>query len=354
MKSNDFFYKYYDTIFSNKAYTNEFNYIIESWEKYGKHAFLFPNGSLTLVAALILIGLKRGDEVIIPDTTFIASAQSVIIAGGVPVFVDVDKQDSNISTKGLEGALSERTKGIMPVHIYGQSADMDMIMRFAKRHKLWVVEDAAQGIGVDYNGIHTGTFGDFGSFSFFADKTITTGEGGLLVTNNDELAEKVSYYKAHGANKRGVELYQFVGTNYRFTDLQAAIGVAQMDRLPEIINSKIKLEQSYTERLADVEQIRMPQNMNRGDRIPYRINIICRDATNLHEYMRSNGIGTRRIFYPMHRQPCYNNQNSRFIPGIKNSLWWYDNGLSLPSGIMLTDKQLDIVCDTIKNFYHVS
>jgi perosamine synthetase len=187
--------------------------------------------------ALRALGIGPGDEVLVPNFTFIASANAVEMCGAKPVFVDI-KEDLHIDIEKCKLSLTRKTKAIMPVHIYGMACNMPEIMEFAKNHKLLVIEDAAQAIGVKWGKKHAGTFGQVGSFSFFADKTITTGEGGLVVTNDKKIYERLQFIRNQGRINRGSFVHPEIGYNFRMTDIQSAIGLSQLEKLPEIIEKK--------------------------------------------------------------------------------------------------------------------
>jgi len=316
-----------------------------------KYVVFAPNGTLSLYMALMVLGVGPGDEVIVPAFTFVGSATSIALTGAKPVFADINLDDFNLSIESMEKCLSKKTKAIMPVHIYGQSARMNQIMRFARKHKLKVVEDAAQGIGVTCGQKHVGTVGDIGCMSFYADKTITTGEGGALLTNNKKLAEKLMYFRNQGRLKRGSFVHPYVGFNYRITDLQAAIGVIQMKRLAFIIRKKKENEKLYKRLLIGVSQVEFPVDTKVGKRVPFRINILVDDPKALGDFLAKKNVGIRRFFYPLYRQPCFNKTNSRKLRSYKNSDKIFSRGLSLPSGVGLTQKQIKYVCGSIKEYY---
>lgn len=316
-----------------------------------KHVLLAPNGTLALYMALAVRGLGPGDEVIVPDFTFLGSASSVVLAGATPVFADVDRETFNLDPESLRRAISRRTRAIMPVHIYGQAADMDPLLAIAKEHNLFVIEDAAQGMGVYYKGRHVGTFGDLGCFSFFADKTMTTGEGGAIATDNDELADRLRYFRNQGRLDRGSFLHPHLGWNFRLTDLQSAIGLAQLDKLPYLIRRKHELEDAYRDRLAHVPEVRFPVVKDRDATVPFRINILVPEPEALMEHLTRNGVGVRRFFYPLHRQTCFDNHNSRTGDSMVNSVFAFEHGVSLPSSVMLGTKQIEYVCLKIAEFF---
>ena len=280
-----------------------------------------------------------------PDFTFIASANSVVLAGAKPVFVDVDIKTFNIDAECVEKAITPRTKAIMPVHIYGQSADMDSIGEIAKRHGLYIIEDAAQGIGVTFKDKPVGGFGEVGCLSFYADKTMTTGEGGMVLTNDDELARQCLILKHQGRTGRGIYFHDYIGYNFRLTDLQAAIGLAQLSKLPTIIEKKKRNERLYKELLKDIEGVEFPYIDPRGFNVPFRINILVDEPEALQKFLESEEIGSRRFFYPLHKQPCYNVDGE-----FPNTVRAHEKGLSLPSAVTLTEEQINYVCDKIKLF----
>ena len=310
-----------------------------------KHAVAVCNGTLALYVGLKALGISEGDEVIVPDFTFIASANSVVIAGAKPVFVDVDARTFNIDPEETEKAINSKTRAIMPVHIYGQAADMDAIGDIAERHNLYIIEDAAQGIKVTFKGKHTGSFGDVGCMSFYADKTMTTGEGGMVLTDDDKLAEKCLILKHQGRTGRGIYFHENIGFNFRLTDLQAAVGLAQLAKLSKIIERKKNNEMLYRKLLENTEGIEFPYIDPRGYNVPFRINILVDNPGELSDYLRTNKIDSRGFFYPLHQQPCYNVSGE-----FPNSVRAYERGLSLPSSVTLTEEQISYVCDKIKSF----
>ena len=310
-----------------------------------KHAIAVCNGTLALYVGLRILGIGEGDEVIVPDFTFIASANSVVMAGATPVFVDIDAKTFNIAPECTERAITPKTKAIMPVHIYGQSADMDAIGEIAKRHGLYVIEDAAQGIGVTFNGKPVGGFGEVGCLSFYADKTMTTGEGGMVLTNDDELARQCLILKHQGRTGRGIYFHEYIGYNFCLTDLQAAVGLAQLSKLPTIIDKKKKNERLYKELLKDVEGVEFPYIDPRGFNVPFRINILVDEPEALSSFLQKEGIGSRCFFYPLHKQPCYNVDGE-----FPNAVRAYERGLSLPSAVTLAEEQIEYVCDKIRLF----
>ena len=315
-----------------------------------KYAVLANNGTLALFLSLLSIGIKTGDEVIVPDFTFNASGASVVFTGAKPVFVDINESDLQIDVTKIEKSITSKTKAIMPVHIYGQSCDMGAIKQIVKKYNLKIVEDAAQGFGVFYKGQHTGTIGDVGIISFFADKTITTGEGAVILTNNEEIYSKLKLLRNQGRPNSGTFIHPEIGMNFRMTDLQCAVGVAQINKFKEIEKIKIKNYNLYKSLLKDIPQVKFVEENSFSNFVPFRVNIKVQRLNQLIEYLENNKIQTRKFFYPLHRQPCYHFLNYREDDfSVSNKV--YDEGLSLPVFCNLKEEQIRYICKTIRQFY---
>lgn len=319
--------------------------------KYGVFA---PNGTLALYLALRAMEIGPGDEVIVPDFTFIGSATSVEMTGATPVFADVNRRNFQIDYQVCKKLLSKKTKAIMPVHIYGMSANMDEVMGFASANKIMVIEDAAQAIGVRYKGKHCGSFGKIGCFSFFADKTITTGEGGFIVTDDKAIHENLLYLRNQGRLNRGSFIHPHIGYNFRMTDIQIAVGIVQLNKLPEIIKKKSAILAKYKSRLAAIDQISMISLEDGSNYIPFRIALICQQATALMAYMEERGIQSRTFFYPLHKQPCFQYlaaSQDLSDDCFPNAIFGYDHGVCLPSFVSIADEQIDYVCNVIEEYF---
>ncbi|HBH49514.1 MAG TPA: aminotransferase DegT [Bacteroidales bacterium] len=315
-----------------------------------KHALLAANGTLALYLMYLAIGIEPGDEVICPSFTFNATASPLAIIGAKPVFVDIKEDDLQIDPEMIEAVITPKTKAIVPVHIYGQSCDMDPIMEIAKKHNLLVIEDAAQGFGVFYKEKHTGTIGHCGMISFFADKTITCGEGAVVLTNDDELFEKLKLVRNQGRPNSGTFIHPSLGMNFRMTDLQCGVGVAQLAKFPEIKERKTKNFELYHAWLKDVPQVKFVGLSKDSNFIPFRVNIRVERLEELLQFMEDNQLQTRRLFYPLHKQPCYSYlgyQENDFPVANKA----YDEGLSLPVHLGLKREDIELICDTIISFY---
>jgi len=322
--------------------------------KYGVFA---PNGTLSLYLALRAMGIGAGDEVIVPDFTFIASANAVEMAGARPVFVDVNCQDLQIRIDDCERVRTAKTKAIMPVHIFGFAANMTEIMAYAKEHDLMVIEDAAQALSVNWNGKGCGSFGDTGSFSFFADKTLTTCEGGFVTTDDEEIYNNLLLLRNQGRLHRGTFTHPAIGYNFRMNDVQAAIGLAQIKKLPEIIERKQRNYNLYREALAGIEQIELLSPADKVEPyVPFRVVLRTKEAPSNHlmGFMSMNDIEARTFFYPLHLQPCFGiwqddeRHDAKHFEVAEHA---YNHGVCLPSFAALTESQILYVCDVIKEYY---
>lgn len=331
------------------VFRKEFLEIIKEFTK-AKHAVLANNGTLALFLGLLSLGVGKGDEVIVPDFTFNASASSVAFTGAKPAFVDIDEGNLNIDVEKIEDAITENTKAIMPVHIYGQSTDMDPIIKLAKEYNLRIIEDAAETYGVFYKGKHTGTIGDVGIISFFADKTVTCGEGAVILTNDDELYDKLLYLRNQGRLESGSFMHPQLGMNFRMTDLQCAVGVAQLKKFKEIEKKKIGNYRLYQSLLKDLEEVSFIEEVNYSNFIPFRVPVRVENLDKLNQYLEDNGIQTRGFFYPLHRQPCFNylGYEENDFP-VTNRV--YSEGLCLPVFPGLKKEQIEYVCEKIKEFF---
>lgn len=334
--------------------TEEFEALIRDMTG-SKYAIAMANGTVALYASLLACGIGRGDEVIVPDLTFVATANACIMAGAKPVFCDVEWDTLGIDPKKLESCLSKKTKAIMPVHLYGQSAKMEEIMSFARANNLMVIEDAAQGVGVKYKGTHVGTFGDCGMLSFYGNKTITCGEGGIVLTDSEEIYSKCWKLKNHGRPVKGTFIHEDIGYNFAFTDIQAAIGISQMAKLPKIINKKNQIRNKYIQALEDIEEINFLKIHKDSTPVHWFTSLYTDKKEQLSQHLKDNNIGARNFFYPLHKQPCYM-KNKKMVKmfGKKKypvSTTSYETGMSLPSSFLLTEEDQDKVIREVRNFY---
>jgi len=321
--------------------------------KYGVFA---QNGTVALYLGLRAMGIGPGDEVIVPNFTFIASANAVEMCGAKPVFVDIDRETFQMNVDDCDRVKNSKTKAIMPVHIFGLSANMNKIMEYARKNGLKVIEDAAQAIGVNWGGKHCGTFGEVGCFSFFADKTITTAEGGFVVTDDKEIYENMLYLRNQGRLNRGTFKHPEIGYNFRITDIQAAIGLVQIKKLDLIISRKQKILNFYEKELENLDSVRILKPRDKSNHVPFRVILVSSEPIEkLMEFMEINSIETRSVFYPLHKQPCYQNfYDSKKMIDNKNfpeSNHAYEYSLCLPSYPTLEKEKIQYICRVIRSYY---
>lgn len=314
-----------------------------------RHVIAMANGTVALFSILRALDIGPRDEVIVPDMTFIATANSVILAGATPVFCDIDPVTLCIDVNKAELLINRNTKAIIPVHLYGLSAEIDEIFQLCESYNLFLIEDAAQGVGVKYKEKHVGTFGQACILSFYGNKTITTAEGGAILTDSEEIATECYRLKNHGRDKKGIFIHEKIGFNFCFTDLQAAIGVAQLSKLERIIQKKKEIREHYIQSLSDLNQIRFQTVPSHTLPVFWFTNIYLDDVVGLAEHLKKNNIGSRRFFYPLHKQPCYRGLKTKDCP---ISFKAYQTGLSLPSSYGLDEKHLDTICNAIRGFFY--
>ena len=304
-----------------------------------KYAVAVNSGTSALFVALKALEIKKGDEVIVPTFTMIATANAVAQCGATPIFVDA-KEDCNINERLIERAITPKTKAIIPAHLYGQPCEMDTIMDIADRYGLYVIEDAAEAHGAKYKGKTVGSIGDMGCFSFYANKIITTGEGGAIVTNNEKLAEEARQIRAFYFPKAGHFWHRKIGYNMRMTSLSAAYGLGQLERWKELIKKRISISEYYTKHLKGLV-ITPP---TKGVYWIYLMRVLWRDK--LMKYLADNGVETRTGFIPCHLQPPY--KENKVYP-IAEQL--AKDTMNLPTSFVLTKKDLDKIIGLIKKFY---
>ena len=317
-----------------------------------KYAVSCSNGTTALHLALASLGIGKGDEVIIPTFTMIATANAVIYAGAKPVLVDSELETWNMDVSKIEEKIIKKTKAIMPVHTYGHPVDMDPILKLAKKHDLYVVEDAAEAHGAEYKGKMIGSLGDVGCFSFYANKIISTGEGGMITTDDKKIAEKAALLKNHAFGKPRF-LHRELGYNYRMTNIQAAIGLAQMEKADSLVEKRVHNANVYTKLLKDVPGIQTPPHAAWAKNVYWMYGILAEGrATELRQQLFKKGIDTRQFFIPMHKQPVYQKKDDRF-PSTKGSFpnaeYLEKNGLYLPSSSSLSPKQIRYIAGCIRD-----
>jgi perosamine synthetase len=293
-------------ISSQGEYINRFEIYFSNYcdTRYG---VAVSNGTVALHLALITLGIGKNDEVIVPDLTFAATINTVLHANATPVIVDVENDSWCIDPKEIEKAITPKTKAIIPVHIYGQSCDMGAIMEIAKKYNLKVIEDCAEAHGAMYDGLKVGSFGDIGCFSFFGNKMITTGEGGMCVTNNLELNERMRVLRDHGMSKTKKYWHDVIGYNYRMTNLQAAIGLAQLERIEEIHQNRRKYENNY-KNILPKDTFTFQANIENRSRVTWLVSVLLDEKIDREEYiqeLKEKGIDVRPFFYPLSDMEIY-------------------------------------------------
>jgi len=316
-----------------------------------QYALTVSNGTVGLHLALVSLGIKEGDEVIVPDLTFIATANAVKYTGATPVFADIDKETWCISFKDIERKITPRTKAIIPVHLYGHPADMDPIMEIAKKYNLYVIEDCAEAHGAEYKGKKVGSIGHCGVFSFYGNKIITTGEGGMITTNDEKLYERAKYLRDHAMNKEKRYWHTEIGYNYRMTNIQAALGLAQLERIEEIINRKRQIFEWYKDGLANLENIKLNPEKEWAKNVFWMVCLINENfdeekRNNFMKKLKEKGIDTRPFFYPCSMMSMY--KKDGFINPVSYEI--YKKGINLPSSYNLTFEDVSYICRTIKEF----
>jgi perosamine synthetase len=296
------------------------------------------------------MGIKPGDEVIVPSFTYIATANAVKYCGATPVFVDCLPDTWNIDPKDVEAKITSKTKCIIPVHVYGNPCDMDAIMDIAKRHNLYVLEDAAECHGAEYKGKKAGTIGDVGTFSFFGNKIITTGEGGMIVTNNDAFSEHMSILKGQGMDPNRRYWFTEIGYNYRMTNIEAAIGLAQLECIDQHIANRKRVVDVYLRELKDCyDYIQLQKVTEGGKSVWWMFSILLKENVlisrdDLLEKLAQDGIETRPLFYPMHQMPPYYEENACFPNSDKIAA----SGINLPTHGNLTEEDIVFICEKLK------
>jgi perosamine synthetase len=312
------------------------------------------NGTTALHLALAALGIGAGDEVIIPTFTMIATAFAVAYTGARPVLVDAEPESWNMDTSQIESMITPKTKAIMPVHIYGHPCDMDPIKEVARKRHLYVIEDAAEAHGAEYKGKKAGGIGDVNCFSFYANKIITTGEGGMVVTNNAKVAERARALKDLGHSKEKRFLHTDIAFNYRMTNLQAAIGLAQFERIDELVERRRAHAHLYNSLLKDIKGIRTPAEKEWAKNVYWMYGILIEDdfgvsRDDLMERLKDKEIETRAFFIPVHQQPAFLKTNLFHGESYPVADKISQSGLYLPSGSGLSREQIEYVCRAVKD-----
>ena len=320
-----------------------------------KHAISVTNGTVALDLAIEALGLKAGDEIILPSFTIISCVNAILRLGLVPKFVDCDIDTFNFNINGIKEALSTSTKAIMVVHIFGLSVDIDPIIQIAKEHSLYVIEDAAEVIGQTYKGKMCGSFGDISTMSFYPNKHITTGEGGAVFTNNDELAAKIRSLKnlCFQSDKRFI--HESLGTNARMTNMQAAIGLAQLEQIDKFIEIKRSIGSYYIKKFMNIRDLKLPTRATQYcDNIYWVFPLVLSSIeikVELQNFLNASGVGTRPFFYPLNLQPLLPDFGLEIVNNCPNAKFLYDHGFYIPSGLGLSSSDQKRVSSLIIKFF---
>jgi perosamine synthetase len=313
-----------------------------------RHCIVVNNGTISLTLAALACGLEAGDEVIVPNFTMIATPNSVKMFGAIPVFVDVERETLCMNIEKVKAAITPKTKAIMFVSANGRypSSGIDAFLKLAEEHNLKLIEDSAQSLGSYYpDGSHVGTKGIVGSFSFSAPKIISTGQGGALITNDDQVAFKLRRLKDFGRSGGGNDIHDSIGYNFKFTEPQAIIGIEQMKKLSWRIERKKQIFREYKKRLENVNGIKLFEH-DLQHTSPWFIDSLATDREALQNYLKENNIGSRVMYPPINKQVAYN------VPGhFPVSEQVGREGLWLPSSSQLTDEQISFICEKIRSFY---
>jgi perosamine synthetase len=347
-------------ISSAGRFINEFE---ERWAAYcgRRHGIAVSSGTAALQLAVACIGLEPGDEVIIPSFTIISCALAVIYNQGVPVLVDADPSTWCMDVSRIEEKIGPRTRAIMPVHIYGHPVDMDALQELADRYGLIVIEDAAEAQGSEYLTARAtaeplwrrcGSFGKLSTFSFYANKPLTTGEGGMILTDDARLAEKARSLRNLAFQTERRFYHEELGTNFRLTNMQAALGLAQVERIDKIIARKRMLGHEYTRRLKDIKHLSLQTEQSWARSIFWMYGLVLSeerdmDGAQFAEKLKELGVETRPFFLGMHEQPVFHKRDLFLNENHPVSERLARRGLYLPSGLALTEDQLAQVCDAI-------
>ena len=313
-----------------------------------KHCWIMANGTVSLSAALLAVGVGVGDEVICPDYTMVATPNSAELIGAKAVFVDIERDSLCMDIEAMKAAVTDKTKAVMLVSINGRyPKDMQAFVSYCKDKGIHLIEDAAQSLGSFCHGKHLGRYGEIGSFSFSMPKIITTGQGGALITDDDELADKIKRIRDFGRAAGGSDHYLTKGWNFKFSDFQAVIGIEQMKKLPSRVERKKQMGKLYDSLLSGIPGVEIIPT-NYFDTVPWFFDILCEKRDELQAFLKTKEIGTRPFYPPLHAEPAYGYSALSFPVTeeiAKKGLW-------LPSSISLSDVQIEYICQMVHDFYN--
>ena len=316
-----------------------------------QYAVAVTSGTVALFMALSALDVGPGDEVIVPDATFIATANAVTLTGAKPVLVDVEVDRLTIDIESVKRAINNNTKAVIPVHVSGRAANLTELKEIANENKIFIVEDAAESFMSRYDGRYLGTIGDLGCFSFSPMKLITTGQGGLVTTNDVDLYQRLRQLKDQGRPMRGTggdDPHPAIGYNFKLTNVQAAIGLGQLEMLEDRMAHMRHLYELYQQGLKSISQIKQLNFEIDNGELPLWVDVLAERRDELEAYLRTKGIDSRKFWFPIHTQPCYLTSNKEF-PNCMESL---PKALWLPSALTLTNDDVHKVCNEIEQFYN--
>ena len=310
-----------------------------------KYGVATSNGTTALHLAVTALGIKEGDEVIVPDLTFISPVNVVLYNRARPVLVDVEEENWGLDPEKVRKAITPKTKAIIVVHLYGNPAKITELKEIAEEKGIYLIEDCAEAHGAEYEGKKVGSFGDISCFSFYANKVITTGEGGMCLTDDEELYEKMQILRDHGMTKEKRYWHEVIGYNYRMTGLQAALGLAQLRKIDEFIRRKREIAKMYQDLLGDV--VTVQRDPPKGKSIFWLFSILTEKRDKVMEYLSKNEVETRKFFYPVHIMPPYADfvRDEKYETSIKLSAL----GLNLPSYPSLSKSDIEFISNKIRD-----
>lgn len=309
-----------------------------------KYCVMLPNGTLTLWAALAVLGIGAGDEVIVPDWTMVATGNAIKLAGAKPVLVDIDEKTLCLDLAEAEKKINKKTKAIFLVSVNGRCPDIEKFVALCKKHKLYLFEDAAQSLGSRVGGKYLGTFGTFGSFSFSMPKIITMGQGGALVTDDEEKYKKLCKFKDFGRLKSGEDHYEMLGYNLKFSDLLAVFGIEQMKKIKERVQKKKEILKWYREFLGNIPEVKFLDTAE--ETVPWFIDILVDDRERLKKHLADKGIATRDFYPALHTLPFYETAGN-----FPHALAVSERGLWLPSSLSLSRDDIKAIAKEVGEFY---
>ena len=323
----------------------------DSFKSYigARHAATVSNGTVAIHLALLALGIGPEAEVIVPTLTYVASVNAIAYTGATPVFCDSLKSTWQMDPDDVRRKITPHTRAILAVHLYGQPCEMEELVKIAREHNLFLIEDCAEAFGTYYKGCHVGTFGDIGTFSFFGNKTITTGEGGMVVTDDDTLHDRMTHFKGQGLAKYREYWHDVIGYNYRMTNICAAIGLAQLERADSVIVQKRQIAEWYKRELKEYP-LTFQEETGDVQHSYWMVSILVPDAADrdpLRNALRQQSIETRPVFYPVHSMPMYSSAFQRHP--VAESLGW--RGINLPSYPALDEVSVKEICSVIRDHF---